>query len=113
MDVVRDDPLNSFLYGLFFFIAFAIVVFALLISIVGIPVLFVLGPLIAIAWLVGVSIAFLAIADRLVDHEDGWLVPLLLAAGPNGGLTLTGIGGLVALLIGVAGFGAVVYDALD
>jgi hypothetical protein len=65
-----------------------------------------------LAWAVGASIAFLAVGDRLVGHEDGWTKPLLVGAAINGGLTLTGIGGIVTFGIGAAGFGAVLRDFL-
>ena len=58
------------------------------------------------------AVAFLAIADRLVDREDGWTKPLLIAAGLNGALALTGVGGIVSFGIGAAGFGAVLRDWL-
>lgn len=113
LEAVTDDPVSSFLYGLFFFLTFGILTVALVITLVGIPVALVVAVLVGLAWYVGVAIAFLAIADRLVGHEDGWLVALLVAAGLNGLLTATGVGGLVALLVGITGFGAVVSDALD
>ena len=46
----------------------------------------------------------------LVGREDGWLKPLVVAALINGGLTLTGIGGLVSFAVGAAGFGALLRD---
>jgi hypothetical protein len=65
-----------------------------------------------VLWAVGSTVAFLAIADRLVDRGDDWLKPLLVAAAINGGLALTGVGGILALLVGIAGFGAVLRDLL-
>lgn len=46
------------------------------------------------------------------DGRD-WLVPLLLAALLNGGLVLSGIGGLVAFVVGLVGFGALLQDWLE
>jgi hypothetical protein len=112
MDSVLDEPVDSFLYGIFFLLALVIATVALVITILGI---FLAIPLILLAilvWAVGAVIAYLAIADRLVDREDGWLKPLLVAAGINGGLALTGVGGIVAFCIGAAGFGAVLRDSL-
>ena len=59
---------------------------------------------------VGSAIAFLAIAERLVDRGDDWLKPLLVAAAMNGGLALTGIGWIVGFAVGATGFGAVLHD---
>lgn len=52
----------------------------------------------------------MGIADRLVGHEDGWLVPLLIAAAINAGLALSGIGGLVSFVLGALGFGTILDD---
>ncbi len=46
------------------------------------------------------------------DGRD-WLVPLLLAALLNGALVLTGIGGVVAFVVGLVGFGALLQDWLE
>lgn len=113
MAAVLDDPVGSFLYGLAAVLAVVVLTVALVVSLVGIPVLLVLAPVVAIVVIAGDAIAFLAIADRLVDSDDGWLVPLVVAGTLNGGLVLTGVGGIVAAVIGIAGFGAVVSDALQ
>lgn len=113
MDELRENVVGSFLYGLVSLVFFVLVVFVLLITIIGIPLALLFGLLVFVAWVFGAAIAFLAIADRLVDHDEGsWLVPLVVAAAINGGLTLTGIGALVSLCIGAAGFGVVVRDYL-
>jgi len=46
------------------------------------------------------------------DGDRGWLWPLVLGASLNGGLVLSGLGGLVALGIGMVGFGALLTDTL-
>ncbi len=108
-----DDLVGSFLYGLLGLVAAACVTFLLVISLIGIPfaILFVVAAY--VLWAVGSAIAFLAIGDRLVDDQENRLVPLAVGAGINGALVLTGVGGLVALCIGAAGFGAVVRRWLE
>lgn len=114
MDAVRDDIVGSFVYGFAALVGVILIAFLLAITIVGILVAIPFVILAFLIWAVGAAIAYLAIADRLVDHEDDeWLVPLLVAAAINGGLTLTGIGGLVAFAIGATGFGAVLRDWLE
>ena len=113
MDELRENVVASFVYGLASLVFFILVIVVLLFTIIGIPLALVFGLLVFVAWVFGAAIAFLAIADRLVDHGEGdWLVPLLIAAAINGGLTLTGIGALVAFCVGAAGFGVVVRDYL-
>jgi uncharacterized protein YacL len=94
---VRDDPLSSFVYGLLWVILVAVLVVALVISILGILLVPILFVVVSLVWSIGAAIAFLAIADRLVDRSDGWL-------------TLTGIGGIVSFAVGAAGFGAILAD---
>jgi hypothetical protein len=110
MDRVRDDAVGSFIYGLLALVALLLVTILLVITIVGILLAIPLAFIAGLAWAAGASVAFLAIADRLVGREDGWLKPLLVAALINGGLTLTGIGGLVSFAVGAAGFGALLRD---
>lgn len=110
MASVLDEPLSSFLYGIFLLLALVIITVALVITILGI---FLAIPLILAAyliWAVGSTVAYLAIADRLIGREDGWTKPLLAAAVINGGLALSGVGGIIAFCIGAVGFGAVVRD---
>lgn len=108
-----DDLVGSFLYGLLGLVAVACATFLLVISFVGIPFALLLVIVAYVLWAVGSAIAFLAIGDRLVDEQENRLVPLAVGAGINGALVLTGIGGLVALCIGAAGFGAVVRRWLE
>jgi hypothetical protein len=108
-DVVAK-PVDSFLYGLFALLALIVVTIVLFITVIGIIVAIPLAIVAGLAWAVGAVIGYLAIADRLIGHEDGWLKPLALAAVINGGLTLTGVGGLVSFAVGAAGFGAVLRD---
>lgn len=110
---VAEEPVGSFVYGLLSLLLLLAASFLLFITIIGIVVAL---PLLLVAWVVwgvGAAIAYLAIADRLVGHDDGWLKALLVGAGINGVLTITGIGGLVAFGIGAAGFGAVLRSYLD
>ncbi|MGB9965378.1 hypothetical protein [Halobacterium sp. CBA1126] len=104
---VLDDPVGSFAYGLLCALALFVVTLLLVFTIVGIVVALPLALVAYVVWAVGAAVAYLAIADRLVGHEDGWLKALLVAAAINGALAATGVGGLVALLVGVTGFGAV------
>ena len=108
---VVDDPVQSFLYGVLFVVGLVLLIVALALTIVGILVVIPLAFLAYVLWAVGSAIAFLAIGERIVESED-WRLPLLVGALLNGGLALTGIGGLFSFLIGSAGFGAVVRDLL-
>ena len=110
MDRVRGEVVDSFIYGLLALVALILLMVLLAITIVGILVVIPLAIVVGLAWAAGASIAFLAVADRLVGREDGWLKPLVVAALINGGLTLTGIGGLVSFAVGAAGFGALLRD---
>lgn len=110
---VLETPINSFLYGLASLLALLLVVFVLAITVIGIVVAIPLGVLAYLVWAVGAAIAFLAIGDQLVGHEDGWTKPILVGSAINGGLTLTGIGGLVTFAIGAAGFGTVLRGYLE
>ena len=109
---VIDDPVQSVLYGVFFVLGLVMLIVALVLTIVGILVVIPLALLAYVLWAVGSAIAFLAIGERVVDSED-WRLPLLVGALLNGGLALTGVGGLFSFLIGAAGFGAVVRDLLE
>jgi len=110
MDAVRTDVLGSFAYGFLALVVLVILTLVLVFSIVGILVAIPLVIVASVVWAVGAAIAYLAVAERLVGTEDGWLRALLVAAFINGGLTLTGIGGLVSICVGAAGFGAVLRD---
>lgn len=112
MGVVRDDPVGSFVYGVVALVAIVALTILLAITIVGILLAIPLALLAYVLWAVGSAVAFLAIGERLVGRDDGWLKPLLVGAAINGVLALTGIGGLLGFLIGAAGFGAVLRDWL-
>lgn len=107
-----DEPVGSFVYGLVALVALVLVTILLVVTIVGILLAIPLAIVAYVVWAVGAAIAYLAIADRFVDREDGWTTPLLVAAGINGLLTLTGIGGLLSFCIGAAGFGTVLREYL-
>lgn len=109
---LTDDPLPSFVVGIVAFVALGVVIVILAITVVGLIVALPLLLVLWVLWAVGGSIAYLAIADRLVDRDDGWLLPVLVAAGISGVLALTGIGGIVSFGLGAAGFGAVLRDLL-
>jgi hypothetical protein len=113
MATVTEDAVGSFLYGLAALLAVIVVTIALVITLVGILLAIPFALLAAFIWAVGASIAYLAVADRLLDRGDSWLLPLVVAALINGGLTLTGIGALVSFCVGAAGFGAVLRDRLS
>ena len=110
MGRIRDDAVGSFIYGLLALVALILVTVLLVVTIFGILLAIPLALIIGLAWAVGASIAFLAIGERLVGRDDGWLKPLAVGALVNGGLTLTGIGGLASFAIGAAGFGALLRD---
>lgn len=110
---VREEPVGSFVYGIIALVVVIIVTVILVITIIGLLVAIPFAILAGVIWAVGAAIAYLAIAERLVRREDDeWLKPLPVAAALNGGLTLTGVGGIVAFCIGAAGFGAVLEDKL-
>ena len=107
MTEVLDEPIGSFLYGVAALIALFVTIVVFAITLIGIPIAILLAVVAYVLWAVGASIAFLAIGDRLVSNADGWTTPLLVGAAINGGLTLTGIGGIVTFAVGAAGFGTV------
>ncbi|QFU83449.1 hypothetical protein [Natronorubrum aibiense] len=109
---VLEEPVGSFIYGVLSLVAVLVLAFVFVITIVGILVAIPLVLVAYLLWAIGSVIAFLAIAERLIGRGDGWLKPLLIAAGLNGVLTLTGVGGLIAFCIGAAGFGAVLKSIL-
>ena len=113
MATVRSEVVDSFAYGIGALLLLAILVVALFVSVVGILALIPLVLLAMLVWAVGAAIAFLAIAERLVDREDDWLKPLVVAAVLNGALTFTGIGAILSLCIGATGFGAVLREYLE
>jgi len=107
---VFEEPLSAFAYGFGALVALILVSVMLAITIIA---LLLVVPLVIVAylvWAVGATIGFLAISDRLVDHDESWLKPLLVAAGLNGALALTGVGGLVSLVVGAVGVGCVLRD---
>lgn len=110
METVADDPVGSVGYGLLCLLAVILLTVLLVVSVVGILVALPFAIAAYPVWAVGSAIAYLAIADRLVGHEGGWLKPLAVGAAINGALALTGVGGIVALGVGAAGFGAILRD---
>lgn len=113
MDDVHADVVGTFIYGFVALVAVLLLTILLVFTIVGILVAIPFVMLSYLIWAVGATIAYLAIAVRLVDKEEGWLKPLLVAAAMNGGLALSGIGGIVSFAIGAVGFGAVLRNWLD
>lgn len=113
MTETRENPVGSFVYGLVCLVFAVLVTFVLAITIIGILIAIPFAILTYLIWAVGATVAFLTIALEIVDSEDGWGKPLLVAAGLNGLLTLTAIGGIVAFFVGAAGFGAVLRDYLE
>jgi hypothetical protein len=112
VETVLDDPLAEFLYGITVILGLVVFSVLLVISVVGILVVIPLLLAAILAWAVGATIVYLAIADRLVDHDRGWVRPLVVGALINGGLALTGVGSIIALCLGAIGFGAVIKRAL-
>lgn len=113
MASMAREPIESFLYGLLAILVLLVVTVVLFLPLIGVVVAIPLAIVTALVWAVGASIGYLAVADRLIGHEDGWLKPLLIAGIMNGGLTLTGVGGLVSFAIGATGFGTVLRAYLD
>lgn len=113
MAEVLENPVGSFLYGLVCLVLLFLAIVVLVFTIIGVLVALPLGLRAYVVWAVGASIAFLAIGDRLVGHDDGWAKPLLVGVAINGGLTVTGVGGILSFAIGAAGFGAVLKKYLD
>lgn len=113
MEAVLDEPVGTFVYGLVSLLFAILVTVVLVLTIVGILVAIPFAILTYLVWAVGSAVAFLAVADRVVGHDDGWATPLVVGAAMNGLLTLTGIGGLVSFCVGAAGFGAVLRDYLE
>jgi len=107
---VTEEIVESFVYGFVALLALVVLTVLLVITILGIVLAVPLIVIASLVWAVGAAIAFLAIADRLVGSDDGWLVPLVVAALINGALALTGIGGIVSFAVGATGFGAVLRD---
>lgn len=112
MAFLSEEAVGSFLYGIVALLALVVIAVLLVITIVGILLALPLLLVAYVVWAIGASIAFLAIGDRVVGREDGWLKPLLVGAAINGGLTITGIGAIVTFVVGAAGFGAVLRDYL-
>lgn len=108
MDEVVEQPLGSLGYGLVVLVFVVLVTVVLAVTIVGLVIALPLAIAAYLAWAVGSAVAFLAVGDRLVGGAEGWTTPLLVGAGINGLLALTGVGGLVSFCVGAAGFGAVV-----
>lgn len=113
MGVVLDEPVGSFGYGILSLLVLFVLIILLVITVIGIVIALPLLLVAYVVWAVGAAIAYLAIADRLVGHDDGWLKPLVVAAGINGLLVVTGIGSILAICIGAAGFGAVLKDRFN
>ncbi|WP_066412625.1 hypothetical protein [Halorubrum aethiopicum] len=109
-EVVLDRPGSAFLYGLFLLVALFVSVLALAITGIGLLVAIPLLVAAYVVWAVGAAVAYLAVADRLVGHGDGWTKAVLVAAALNGALAAIGVGALVALVVGAVGFGAVLGD---
>lgn len=112
IDSVLDAPAQSLAYGLISLVALVVLIIALFLTITGILFIIPLVLVAVLVWAVGSAIGFLAIAKQIVGIEDGWAIPLLLAAALSGGAALTGIGGLISFLVGAAGFGAVLREWL-
>lgn len=112
VEQVDDTPVTSFLYGFISLFVLGLLIIALGITIIGLVVAIPLAIVVYVLWAIGGTIAFLAISLRIVDRDDGWMKPILVAALLTGALVLTGIGSLVSLVVGAVGFGTVLMDLL-
>ncbi|WP_226481641.1 hypothetical protein [Natrinema amylolyticum] len=110
---VLEEPVGTFAYGIVSLLAIGLLILLLVVTIIGILIAFPLFVLAYLVWAIGGAIAYLAIADRLVGRNDEWFKRLLVAAAMSGALALTGVGGILAVCIGAAGFGAVLRDYLE
>jgi len=108
-----EDPVGNLVYGVAALLVLAVLIVALVLSIVGILAVIPLFVAAYAVWAVGSTVGFLAIADRLIDRDGEWALALVVAAGLNGALVLTGVGGLGSLVVGAMGFGAVLSDWLE
>jgi len=111
-ETVAEDPLNSLAWGVFVLLAAGVMTVALSITGIGLVVAIPLVFAVWVTWGFGSAVAFLAVGERLVGTEDGWLKPLAVGSLINGALALSGVGALVSLLVAAAGFGALVGDWL-
>lgn len=113
MTAARQDPVGSFVYGIVCLVFVLLVAIVLVFTIIGVVVAIPFLVAAYLIWAAGATVAFVAVAVRLVGREDGWIKPLLVAASLNGLLALTAIGGLVSFVVGAVGFGAVLRDWLE
>jgi len=113
MAAVVDNTVGTFLYGIVCLVFVVLVTFVLVITVIGVLVAVPFALAAFLVWAVGAAVAFLAIGDRLVGHDDGWLRPLAVGGAVNGVLALTAVGGIVSFAVGAAGFGAVLRDWLE
>ena len=109
---VQGDPVGSFAYGVVALLALVVLIVVLVLTIIGIFLAIPLAVVAYVLWAVGSVMGYLAIGERLVGR-DGWWKPLAVGAAINGVLALTGIGGIIAFLIGATGFGAVLRGWLS
>lgn len=107
---VRGRPIGSLFYGLLSMLTAALVILLLFLTYLAAPVALLLLVTATVAVVMGATITFLAITDKLVGHDDSWLAVLVLAAAVNAGLVLTGVGGLVSVGAAAAGFGAMLNN---
>jgi hypothetical protein len=107
---IFTDPIGRFLYGIAVLLLLGVLIVLLVISIIGILVVIPLVLLAILVWAAGASLVLLAIADRLVGHEDGWIPALFVAAGINAALALSGVGAIVSIVLGALGFGTILSE---
>lgn len=103
---LQNRPLNAFAYGLLALLVVGLL--AVVLSATGVGAALTIPLLVAalVAWIVGLTIGYLAVVGRFVDADD-WVRQVLAAGALGGVLALTGIGGVVNFVVGAAGFGAV------
>jgi hypothetical protein len=102
MSFINEHPLRSFGIGVVPFVVGAVVVLVF----PSFTIALVVGVAVYALWSIGAAVASLTIAERIVGRDEDWTKPLVVGAVFIGGLTLTGIGGIIAFCIGAAGLGA-------
>lgn len=108
---ILEEPFASFAWGILTMIGFAVLIFVLIITIVGILLAIPLAIVFGIVSAAGGVLAYLAVCDGFVDSR--W-VALVVAALATAVVNLIPvIGSVIGFVIGAVGLGAVVRRWMD